>query len=215
MPKVQPGQQRRPSNFRDTLLETATELFRRNGYAATTVDEICAQACATKGAFFHHFKTKEAIALACLERWDRQVASMGDGVPLDSLDDPVAKTLAYLDFMIDAFSDPNLLKSCLAGTTVQEVSESHPQLRSASNRCFVSAKDQVRTLLEDACRSRRIKRDTDGLATLWVATLQGSLVLCKASRDEAVIPASLKHVRSYIASQLDRAASTSRGRKKR
>jgi AcrR family transcriptional regulator len=40
----------------------AIELARRNGYTATTVDEICTAAGLTKGAFFHHFPSKEALA---------------------------------------------------------------------------------------------------------------------------------------------------------
>jgi hypothetical protein len=58
-------------------------------------------------------------------------------------------------------------------------------------------------MLDEACRSRRLKRDTDSLATLWIAAMQGAFILCKASRDESVIPDSLRHVRAYIAMQLE------------
>jgi TetR/AcrR family transcriptional repressor of nem operon len=204
-----------PPKLRDELLETATTLFRRRGFVATTVDDICAGAGATKGAFFHHFESKEALALACLVRWNQQTSSLSAAASLESIDDPVQKALTYMDFFIGVFSDPELLKSCLAGTTAQELSESHPQLRDAANVCFTTAKDQLRALLDDACRSRRVKRDTDSLATLWIAALQGSLVLCKASRDESVIPASLQHVRTYIASQISPQKRASPGARKR
>ncbi|MEX2113128.1 MAG: TetR/AcrR family transcriptional regulator [Pirellulales bacterium] len=191
------------ANLRDALLETATGLFRQQGFIATTVDEICAQAGATKGAFFHHFKSKEALAEECLARWKQSFGSMIAGSPGVAAADPVDRVLAFFDFFIHVFSDPKQLKSCLAGTTVQEVSETHPRLREAANDCFVALKGHLQSLLDEACRSRRLKRDTDSLASLWIATMQGALVLCKASRDDSVVPASLRHVRAYIASQLE------------
>ena len=44
-------------------------LVRRQGYAATSVDEICAAAGVSKGAFFHHFASKEALGIAAAEQW--------------------------------------------------------------------------------------------------------------------------------------------------
>ena len=199
--------------LRDGILEAGTRLFRRQGFVATTVDEICAEAGATKGAFFHHFASKEALAEACLARWNEQTAAMITGKPMTNLDDPAQRAVAFMDFIIEMFSEPGTLKSCLAGTTVQEVSETHPRLRRAANRCFESIQRGFQSLLDDACSSRRIKRDTDSLATLWVATIQGALVVCKASRDESVLPASLRHVRAYIVSQIE-SSNPASGRKK-
>lgn len=49
---------------RARLLDAAVETIRTKGYSATTVDELCAAAGVTKGAFFHHFDTKEDLAVA-------------------------------------------------------------------------------------------------------------------------------------------------------
>lgn len=59
----------RKRDTRQRLIEVATRLFRRNGYAATGLDEICSTAGVTKGAFFHYFKGKETLAEACLTAW--------------------------------------------------------------------------------------------------------------------------------------------------
>ncbi len=187
---------------RDRIVAAAIELFRRNGFVATTVDEICAAARVTKGAFFHHFESKEALAQACLGAWDCQMSGMVAGAPFQSLTDPVEKLLGCLDFFIGVFENPRVTKSCLAGTTVQEVSETHPDLRDAAQACFVSAEQQLTALLNAACRARRKKLDTAGLAKLWMATVQGSLILYKASRDEAVIGNNLRQVREYVRMRL-------------
>lgn len=183
---------------REKIVAAAIDQFRRNGFVATTVDEICAAAGVTKGAFFHHFESKEALAQACLQAWDCQMSGMVAGAPSQSLTDPVAKLLGCLDFFIGVFENPRVTKSCLAGTTVQEVSETHPTLRDAAQACFASAEQQLADLVAAACRAQRRKLDAAGLAKLWIATMQGSLILYKASRDETVIGNNLRQVREYV-----------------
>jgi TetR/AcrR family transcriptional repressor of nem operon len=45
------------------LLAATLHVIRSKGYAATTVDDICREVCVTKGSFFHHFKSKDELAL--------------------------------------------------------------------------------------------------------------------------------------------------------
>jgi TetR/AcrR family transcriptional repressor of nem operon len=51
------------------LLNAALNVIRGKGYAATTVDDICHSAGVTKGSFFHHFKSKDELALAAVAHW--------------------------------------------------------------------------------------------------------------------------------------------------
>jgi TetR/AcrR family transcriptional repressor of nem operon len=188
----------RPANAREKLVRAGIERFRRHGYVATTVDDICAEAGVTKGAFFHHFASKEALAEACLRQWDCQGAAMEEAAPFQTIDDPLEKVLGCMDFYIGVFENPRLLKSCLAGTTVQEVAETHPTLRQAAHTCFAHAEQRFKALLDAACRGQHNRPDTASLARLWMATIQGSLILCKATQDESVIADNLRHVKEYI-----------------
>ena len=54
---------------RERILETTLELVIRQGFAATTVDQILEKTGLTKGAFFYHFKSKDDLASALVERW--------------------------------------------------------------------------------------------------------------------------------------------------
>src|SRR5689334_3478304 len=125
-----------PADARGKLIHHGVELFRRNGFVATSVDEICEEAGVTKGAFFHHFESKEDLAKACLEEWRCRFGKLVENAPFQAIENPAEKVLGVIDFFIGLFSNPKLVKSCLAGTTVQEVSETHPGLRKAANACF-------------------------------------------------------------------------------
>jgi TetR/AcrR family transcriptional repressor of nem operon len=195
-------------NCREKLLAVGTDLMRRSGYAATTVDEICTTAGVTKGAFFHHFPSKEALAEACLEAWTEQMAAMHRAAAYQSIADPAEKVLAAIDFMINSFAGADMQKSCLAGTTVQEISETNPVLREAAHRCLHRGEAYFKTLLEAASSSRRVQVDTTSLAELWMGTIQGSLLLAKASRDPTVIQRNLTHLKLYIAGLLSESAIT-------
>lgn len=185
-------------NAREKLVQAGVDQFRRAGFVATTVDEICVAAGVTKGAFFHHFQSKEALAEACLQQWSRQFAELQKSAPYHSVTDPLEKLLGAIDFFVNMFADPQTPKSCLVGTTVQEISETHPVLRKTAQDCFASGARQFEALLDDACRDRGVALDTASLAQMWMATIQGSLLLYKASRDESVIPTNLRHFSKYI-----------------
>lgn len=194
--------QERATATRDKLIRTASELIRHKGFVATRIDDVCEVSGVTKGAFFHHFKTKEELAEACLAAWGHGMSAMLNGAPFVKLESPTKRVLGCMDFLIKTFDDPNTIKSCLVGTTVQETSETHPQLRGAANKCFGLVREMFKSLLDEACQRSEKRVDTASLADLWISTIQGSLILYKASQDPSVIRKNLKHVKQYIAAHL-------------
>lgn len=61
--------QQRSEETRTKIIQSATERFSLKGYETTSVADICKEAGVSKGAFFHHFATKQAVFLAVLETW--------------------------------------------------------------------------------------------------------------------------------------------------
>jgi AcrR family transcriptional regulator len=52
-----------PQTTRDRILDAATELFVSDGEERASVAEVCRQAGVSNGSFFHHFPSKEELAL--------------------------------------------------------------------------------------------------------------------------------------------------------
>ena len=79
------GPQRRAEKTRERILKAAEESFARDGYDATGVAGICEQAGVTKGAFYHHFPSKQALFLALLQGWlsrlDTGIETLRVGAP--------------------------------------------------------------------------------------------------------------------------------------
>ncbi|HEX7393648.1 MAG TPA: TetR/AcrR family transcriptional regulator [Anaerolineaceae bacterium] len=75
--------QQRSEETKVRILEAAQQLFAGGGYDATGVAEICKTAGVSKGAFYHHFPSKQAVFVTLLENWlavlDRQMAFLLDG----------------------------------------------------------------------------------------------------------------------------------------
>ena len=70
---------RRPASktgARTKLLEAALSVIRTKGYSATSVDELCAAAGVTKGAFFHHFKSKDELGVAAADHWSEMTGAL-------------------------------------------------------------------------------------------------------------------------------------------
>lgn len=61
--------QQRSEETRTKIIEAAIRLFSSRGYTAASVDDICTEAGISKGAFYHHFESKQALFLALLDGW--------------------------------------------------------------------------------------------------------------------------------------------------
>jgi AcrR family transcriptional regulator len=75
-------QEQRSEETRSRLLDAAETSFAQSGYDGASVAAICQAAGVSKGAFYHHFDSKQALFLALLDRWldriDPQLLVMSD-----------------------------------------------------------------------------------------------------------------------------------------
>ena len=83
---------------RTKLLDAALLVIRTKGYAGTSVDDLCHAAGVTKGAFFHHFKSKEEMAVAAAAHFGAMAEGLFSQAAYRTLADPLERLLAYVDF---------------------------------------------------------------------------------------------------------------------
>ena len=188
------------------LLDAAQELMMTKGYTATSVDDVCTAAGLTKGSFFHYFDGKEDLGRVVAQRFYDGMRERVQSAPFLQKQDPLDRVIGYVDFLIAHSRNPMVAKGCLLGTFVQELSETHPKIRSVCAACF---DDQVTFLKQeiDAAKTKYMPRarwSAQSLAEHLIAVVQGAIILAKAKRDRKVIEESLEHYKEYLHSVFDR-----------
>lgn len=191
---------------RARLLQAATALIRQRGYSATSVDDVCAAAGVTKGAFFHHFPSKEALGVAAVQMWTEVTGQMFAAAGYHRHADPVDRVLAYLDLRRGLARGSAAEYSCLAGTAVQEMHHASPAIRDAARAAIDSGAAHVQAHLAEALARQPAPGVTaTGLATFMQVVIQGGIVVAKAEGDPAALVAALGHMERYLRGLFGRA----------
>jgi TetR/AcrR family transcriptional regulator, transcriptional repressor for nem operon len=192
---------------RTKILEAAFATIRAKGYAATTVDELCAAAGVTKGAFFHHFKCKDALAIAAANHWSETTGAIFAAAPYHDAVDPLDRVLGYVDFRKAILKGAVPEFTCLVGTMVQEAYASNPAIRDACARSICSHAETLEADIAAAMEKYRIDADWSptSLALHTQAVLQGAFILAKAKGGAQVAAQSVDHLHRYIELLFNRA----------
>lgn len=85
---------------REQLIDAAEIVFHRKGVAQTSLNEIALQANLTRGAFYWHFKNKQDIFKAMLDRQAVQLGQLGFATDEPSEADPLARLRESILFVI-------------------------------------------------------------------------------------------------------------------
>lgn len=187
-------------NARQKLLDSALTVIRTKGYTATTVDDLCGEAGVTKGAFFHHFKTKDDLAVAAADYWSEMTGALFEQAAYHGKEDPLDRVLAYLDFRKDLVRGAVPEFTCLVGTMVQEVYDTNPAIRDACNRSITGHAGTLVADIEAAARDRKVTvpGGAESLALHTQVVLQGAFVVAKAGNDSGLALESIDHLKRYI-----------------
>ncbi|MCY1081123.1 TetR/AcrR family transcriptional regulator [Archangium lansingense] len=185
------------------LLDAALQVIRTKGYTATRVEDVCAAAGLTKGSFFHHFKSKEELAIAAADHFAAMADRAFASAPYQRETDPRERLLGYVDFRIAMLQGALWDFTCLLGTMLQEAYDTHPTIRAACDK-HISA--HAATLARDITEARTLYAPDapwtpESLGLFMTAVVQGSFILAKGKQGPDVAAESLRHLRRYLETQ--------------
>jgi TetR/AcrR family transcriptional repressor of nem operon len=182
------------------LLDAALHVIRAKGYTATRIEDICETAGLTKGSFFHHFDSKEDLALAAAKHWSARAQNLFGSAAYHGLNDPLDRLLAYVDFRKTLVRGELPEFTCLVGTMVQEAYDTHPSIREACNQSISTHAARLEADIAEAMRTYGAAGEwtAQSLALYTQAVLQGAFILAKAQHGSSVAIDCLDHLRRYL-----------------
>ncbi|SOC85296.1 transcriptional regulator, TetR family [Ensifer adhaerens] len=188
------------ADARSKLLDAALMVIRKKGYSATTVDELCAAAGVTKGAFFHHFKSKDELGVAAVDHWSEMTGGMFAAASYHEPADPLERVLAYLELRKALLAGEVAEFTCVAGTMVQETFETSGAIREACDRSISGHAATLEADIAAAVHARGMTPDWTpaSLALHTQAVIQGAFILAKAKGGPQVAVDSIDHLIRYI-----------------
>ncbi len=195
-----PRKQRRPEETRKRLVAAAQDLVLERGFSASGVDQICERAGVTKGAFFHHFKSKDEIGIAALGAW----AEFGMAIYAEArkapANPPLARVHRFFDLMTGIMNDSPSPVTCVVGMMSQELAQANPVLRDVCSGYLGDWSEFARELLEEAKAAKKPQVDFNAADAAWFlnALWQGSMLVAKTRQEPRIVIRNLEQARAFI-----------------
>lgn len=189
---------------RERVLAGATEIIHRQGFSGTSIHDLIRETGVKKGNLYHFFRSKEEMGFEVLIR-----ARDDFFVFLDKSlqgDRPSAQLANHFEAIVRYHEGRNLVGGCIFGNTALEMSDRNETYRAVILAVFEEWQRRIRDVLESAVRSGEARKDLDpeAMARHVVATVEGGILIARASRN----PADLKECLAVLAGLLGIGAKT-------
>lgn len=204
-----PTEQKKTPEKKARLIEATVGLMLRQGFAGTSVDEICAEAGVTKGSFFYYFSSKDEICLEAMEAWSCGWHMILDMSGIDEVADPLARIEKLFQVMQGAYLMPGKDPGCMVGTIAQECSLPNERFRAVSHEHLERWKVRTARYLAEAKAAYPPKVDFDPEELAWwlCSFVQGTMLIAKTEVDRTeIVVNNIKHCRAYVMGIFGRSA---------
>lgn len=194
----------RGEETRKRILDVAQDAVLAKGFDATSIDEIVASAELTKSGCFYHFRDKNALALALIERHIEVEDKLFDELlqrAQDLTEDPLQKALIALKLLAELIEDmPNGHPGCVVATAVYQDRLFNCEVREANRRAVLGWRRRFRAMFDNvvAVYPAHDDVDLDQLAHMVSSVIEGGIVMSRALADPSVSAQQIMLLRSYV-----------------
>jgi TetR/AcrR family transcriptional repressor of nem operon len=189
---------------RERLISIAEAAVLAKGFAATSIDELIAEAGLTKSGFFYHFRDKNELARAMVQRSmaaDEAVFNEVFGRGRELSDDPLQAFLIGLKLLADLMSDlPGGHPGCLIASICYQERQFDRELRDANRRWLESWNARFLGYLRDIAATYPLREPVrlEDLANMLSSVLEGAIILGKVLGEPREIERQILTYRSMV-----------------
>lgn len=195
---------KRRTDTRERLLDLAEQGILAKGFASTSIDELIAGVGITKSGFFYHFRDKNDLARALLERHIARDRDLLDDIfrrAEELNDDPLHGFLVGLRLFAEMMAAlPEAHPGCLAATLCYQDQLFDRTVQALNAESVLAWRRRFRARL-DAIAARYPARepvDLEALADMLSTLVEGGLVMGRALRDPTILPRQILLYRDFL-----------------
>ena len=177
---------RNASATREKIIQAAFEEIHSHGFQATSMSEIIKRAGITKGALYHHFKSKTELGYAVIDEVIRPLMKERWLDPLSKRENPIDALINCMAELIKNTPKQAVIKGCPLANLAHEMSGIDEGFRLKLNEVLKAWQAGLSQVFSEGIKKGYVKADvnTDNVACFLVASLEGAIGLAKNSKDE-------------------------------
>jgi TetR/AcrR family transcriptional repressor of nem operon len=183
---------------RERLVRSAAGLFHRQGYAATSVEDLLSDTGIARSNFYYHFDSKLDLAREILGRWAEQYHRVLDDA-WEEAGSPGERLRVMFALMDGRGEEAEGLLACPLGALALELAPHDPEIQETLRELF----DRLQERLDEVLAQGATRSDLEGGATpgpfVALATLVGALMMCHAFRDHEAFDRVSEGLRELVA----------------
>ena len=184
---------------REMILAQAAQLFSRQGYFGSSLSDIMHETGLEKGGIYNHFSSKEQLAL---EAFDHVIALLEQRIRrlLSGKTHAIDRLLALVSHFQSLLDDPIVVGGCPILNTAIEADDAHPALRDRARAAMDRLCDTIERIITRGIQRQEIRSevDVDTFVTVFIATLEGAVMLSKLYQDPAHMQRAAAYLTHYI-----------------
>ncbi|MGF6172363.1 TetR/AcrR family transcriptional regulator [Ensifer sp. 4252] len=195
---------RKGEETRAKILDAAEVSVLAKGFGGTSIDELIAETGITKSGFFYHFRDKNELAKALLERYVENDERIYDEIfsrARELADDPLQAFLLGLKLLSELLSDlPNGHPGCLVAVICSHERAFDRDIQEINRQAALMWRRRFGAMFRDIMRVYKPREplDVDELADMVSTVIEGGIILSKALKEPKNLPAQLLIFRTFV-----------------
>ena len=186
---------------RDHILGAASRLMALRGYYFTSLDDVLRESGVGKGKFYYHFKSKEDLGYAILDRIvQRFVERTLEPCFSDGSSKPLDRVQCFLNRILEIQRERNCVGGCPMGNLASELSDVHEGFRQRLAQIFNVWRERVTDAFRQAQADGSLRSECDpvSLAHFLVAALEGAILMTKLTKDIQTMEACVGELKAHL-----------------